>query len=68
MPLRVPVCTLTEVLWHIHYRDELEDMRLPQGLLPRSFNCKAIVLQMHYIYHRCRYYQLQVSKYYAYSY
>ena len=22
--------TLTEVLWHIHYRDELEDMRLPQ--------------------------------------
>ena len=43
VPLRVPVCTLTEVLWHIHYRDELEDMRLPQGLLPRSFNCKAIV-------------------------
>ena len=36
--------------------------------VPRSFNSKAIVLQMHYIYHRCRYYQLQVSKHYAYSY
>lgn len=37
VPLRVPVCTLTEVLWHINYRDELEDMRLPQGLcLARS--------------------------------
>lgn len=30
VPLRVPMCTLTEVLWHIRYRDELEDMRLPQ--------------------------------------
>lgn len=30
VPLRVPVCTLTEVLWHIDYRDP--DMRLPQGL------------------------------------
>lgn len=27
MPLRVPMCTLTE---ENHYRDELEDMRLPQ--------------------------------------
>lgn len=53
VPLRVPMVALTE---HC------------SRAVPRSFNCKAIVSQMHYIYHRCRYYQLQVSKYYAYSY
>lgn len=49
VPLRVPMCTLTEVLWHIDYRDELEDMRLPQGLLPRSFNCKAHIYSLTFL-------------------
>lgn len=42
VPLRVPMLTHAEVFWHIHYRDELEDMRLRlKGLLPRSLNCEV---------------------------
>lgn len=44
VPLRVPMCTLTEVLWHIHYRDELEDMRLPQRAGLHAVDCGVIYL------------------------
>ena len=62
MPLRVPMVALTDAL--CGYRFELGCI---EGLSPRC-HLRGMVLQMHYIYHRCRYYQLQVSKYYAYSY